>query len=93
MKGFEEVKKIPAIPFPDHSQGIISQLLSVPLRNQQRFPGAQAVPVPPQSATKSPGLGVLSPPAPQAPVQYQGTVLEGIPTFTTSISAQEVYFP
>lgn len=75
MKGFEEVKEIPAIPFPDHSQGIISSVSFGASEESGTIPRELRLSLcHTTSGTKSPGVrSPCRPQLPQAPVECQGS--------------------
>lgn len=91
MKGFEEVKKIPAIPFSDHSQGIISGAPLGASEESAAAPRQSRLCLSHTRAAQSPGgLGV---PVTLSSLGHLGNaskaVLEGIPSLTAPISPRE----
>lgn len=80
MKGFEEVRKIPAILFPDHSQGIISSASFGASEDSATIPEWHKV------------LGDLESLSPSSSLRHLWNArefLQGISSLTTSISPQQ----
>lgn len=75
MKGSEEVEKIPAIPFPDHSQGITSSAPFSASEESAAAPGQLRLCLcHTRSGTKSRGTGTPCPTQlPQAPGECRGS--------------------